>query len=189
MKISSGLFWGTILAWSVADLAGLWLGGITAGELNQALWGMDTCPDPCLISNPVQWATVLGLCIGAWMGAAEWLCLRRLSLGWIAASMTGWAAGMAIAVSLDAEVPGLYGLVVGTLVGLMQWVVLRRLVQASGWWIAASAAAAFISGLGFVQPGFSIAALAYAPFTFYGTGFVFGLIRGVTMVLLIRKWS
>ena len=90
-----------------------------------------------------------GVGVGATIGLAQWLVLRRLireAGWWVWASTIGWLIGWLLIVSGEVIPPGagpgltsvMAGALLGTAIGIAQWLVLRRVVHQAGWWILAS---------------------------------------------------
>ena len=122
------------------------------------------------------WTLVHQVVIGAVIGIAQWLVLRRLvsrAGWWILASTVGWAVGAAVVTLVFPPQPGvLAGAVLGAMTGLAQWFVLRRWVRQAGWWVLISALGWAIGLIGVL--GASLA------------GAVVGAVTGIALELLLR---
>ena len=98
------------------------------------------------LSGPVS-AAIGGATAGAIIGAAQWLVLRQsigVGASWIAATGSGLALGLAVAVALfgTGTVGGqlvIRALIVGAVVGFMQWLILRHYVSMAWVWVLAVA--------------------------------------------------
>ena len=120
--------------------------------------------------------------IGALLGLAQWLVLRRYLLGmgwWVFATALGWIAGWGIVVS-GAIVPAGTGLVTsvftgavfGLTMGIGQWILLRRRVNFAGMWLLLS-----VSGWSIGLAGFLGSILV---------GAVVGVVTGLALDWLLR---
>ena len=136
-----------------------------------------------------------GLIIGASVGIAQWLVLRRriAPIGWwVVASIVGYGVGKAVGEASVQGIPtvaglGLIGALIGAFVGIAQWLVLRRHVSLAGWWVLANIAAWALgwSIIGFVEDSagwpilmvYSVGALGAA---------VAGTITGIALIWLSR---
>ena len=146
--------------WLVAHVLGESLGMGVMGLLS-ALGALIVAGDP-QGGEQVALAVVMilaGAVEGAFLGAAQWLVLRRsvpaLSaapwIGRTAAGMSiGWAVGMSASAFEPAEPPGTatilgyaatLGALLGVAVGVAQWSVWRRHVENSASWIGVNAVA------------------------------------------------
>ena len=87
-----------------------------------------------------------GLIIGAGVGIAQWIVLRRRLPDvrwWAGLSILGFGIGRAAGDIATQGLPtalgeGLTGAVIGLSVGVAQWLSLRRVFPEAGWWIPAS---------------------------------------------------
>jgi len=155
-------FW---LWWTVASTVVLSTIGVVGGVV--IIFGAS---GPNLLAA-VGAVAVAGAVVGASLGYAQWLLMRRQvsrSAQWIWASTVGLAVGFAVAVatiislgsvrsaflgvSIDNEVLGATVLgiviVIGASLGISQWFVLQRKVSGSGLWVLASAAGPAVIYLG-----------------------------------------
>ena len=119
-----------------------------------------------VLATTVGWilGLVLGgeLGIGAFIGIAQWLVLRRYFSGagwWVLASGAGWMAGWVLITSGVVVPPGpgpistmLAGAVFGLTIGAAQWVVLRRWVKLAGMWILLSVPGWTVGIVGLLGP-------------------------------------
>ena len=131
---------------------------------------------------------VSAITLGATIGAAQWLVLRRQlprTGWWILATLIGYSMPMAFGSLISGlEPPWLASLVnfieFGVVLGALQWLVLRGRIDHAGWWIAISIAGwaiaaalidiAYISGL-YVEP-FDLLAAFIVPVAAAGCGIV-----------------
>lgn len=87
-----------------------------------------------------------GLVIGASVGIAQWLVLRRRIASirwWVLVSIVGFGVGNAIGEASLQGIPavvghGLSGAMIGVSIGAAQWLVLRRHVPRARWWVPAN---------------------------------------------------
>ena len=187
-------FW---LPWVLAN-------AVAAGASVAVIWGVihagwsGSLPE--VVVAAVWVSGLLFAAVGAMVGVAQWVVLRRLIAGaggWIAASAFGAVVGTAaVGLFLNllswAWAPWSVGWLAtgasgGAAVGAVQWVVLRRAVGGAGWWVLASAAAASAGAIPYylltlgddgicrVTAGGTIAGVAY------------GAITGVACLLLKRR--
>ena len=129
------------------------------------------------------WALLGEVGIGASVGIAQWLVLRRevANAGWwILASTVAWVASWGLIVSGLAMPPGadlisslMVGAVMGLLLGAGQWFVLRRWTQSASLWIPANVSAWSVGFTGI----FGGAIL---------TGAVVGAVTGLVLDWLLR---
>ena len=107
-----------------------------------------------VVANRLDWFGALaGTVIGASLGIAQWLILRRFIARagwWVLASIVGLAVGFGVcsavlfaddfAQDVGFAIAGaVAGTVIGAALGIAQWLVLRRHVARAGWWVLASA--------------------------------------------------
>jgi hypothetical protein len=157
--------WGFWLQWVLAST----VGGIVGNSV--------------ATSSARNWAAA-GALMGAGMGIAQWLILRRRipqAAWWIPATTAGGALGLAV--GMDLSTRGVFvcgpfsgGVWVGALTGILQWLALAGRVSRSGWWVLASILA---WGVGW-NVGFVI-----APETAAGAGLTFVVTGAVTGLALI----
>jgi hypothetical protein len=196
MKVEPISRWKTGFSWIVANVFGIICVLAAAVWLNDTIWPKYDCPDLCLVDNPVQRMIVNGLCIGCFVGIAEWLAFRRLSPWWILASTLGWATGLGVAEFISAFMPddrilrAISEAIAGTIIGLTEWIVLRRYFVSSYWWIFARALIASALGVTtWITPGLSWALLLFYPIWFVMFSSVTGIITGMPFLLLIRSFA
>ena len=158
--------WGLWSRWVAATGISLIVGYTVGTEGGEAVSAALDEPvrDDQVAGRPMGLLVVLAA-VGAAIGAAQWLVLRRHLAGagwWVPASVVGYAALALLAALGVPDLPSLgppgigresgaadalgfitdgalLGATLGTLVGVAQWPVLRHLPRA-GWWVAASAA-------------------------------------------------
>ena len=131
----------------------------------------------------VGWAIFGELWIGAGLGLAQWLVLRRevsISGWWILVSGLAWVASWALIVSGFVVPPGggiipslIAGAVMGLLLGLGQWFLLRRWVFFASLWILANASVWAVGFTGMIAGGEL-------------TGAVTGAVTGLVLDWLLR---
>ncbi len=131
----------------------------------------------------VGWVVLGEVGIGAAIGVAQWLVLRRevSNAGWwILASTVAWFVGWEIIVAGLVVSPGadlisslIVGAVVGLFLGAGQWFVLRRWTHYASLWIPANMSAWSVSFTGII--GGAIL-----------TGVVVGAVTGLVLDLLLR---
>lgn len=170
--------WGTLFAWVVATTIG-WAVGFAICEA---------------FSSFLKRLNSDGLVIGAGVGIAQWLVLRRQAGGarwWILASIIGFGIGKVlgdqVAVNLGGLVGiGLGGATIGLTAGALQWIELRRQGADPGMWVVASTIG---WALGWLLIG-SIDELGAPSASAYVVGSVgaavAGLITGASMLRLLR---
>ena len=172
-KIHKAVGWALWLQWVVASTLALLVAVVAIGAVTRF---------SALEFEGVRDYAMIGSFVGAVIGAAQWLVLRRhmssdgwgsavvwvLSMGLVGAA--GFAAGFAprqtLSVLGTTPPQGLFGVVLvtcalGAVAGTLQWGVLRTRVSGAGWWILANAVAApaglasgeLVSGLGGVPVG------------------------------------
>ncbi len=150
-----------------------------------------------------QWTgIVIGLfsfaAIGAAIGAAQWLVLRRYVRGagwWVLATMIGYGVPLVAGPLLSfRKPPWLAGvsmfLTFGVILGILQWLTLRGRVYQAGWWVAISilgwlaayalAGVAIVSGL-YVEP-FDLLAAFFVPVAVAGAGIIW-LLRQSALII------
>ncbi len=131
---------------------------------------------------------VSAITLGATIGAAQWLVLRRQlprTGWWILATLIGYSMPMAFGSLISGLEPSWLASLVnfiefGVVLGALQWLVLRGHIDHAGWWIAISIAGwaiaaalidiAYISGL-YVEP-FDLLAAFIVPVAAAGCGIV-----------------
>ena len=131
--------WGFWLWWVLASSAGLAVAFPVAFAVLRGVIGV----------GAVGFA-VAGAVIGASLGIAQWLVLRRRvswAGWWVLASSVGFAVGIAVSIAVrmavgivmaGAGAGAVAGAVIGASLGIAQWLVLRRQVSWAGWWVLAS---------------------------------------------------
>jgi hypothetical protein len=138
--------WRTWLGWVVASSVGLAIGLIVFLPVAVVLGDeLDVVPRAFA-------SGAAGAVLGAAVGGAQWLVLRRRMLqpgSWVWASIAGGAVGGAagrlasdvVAPSTDFTMALVLGLaVLGACLGFAQWLVWRGQSLSTGWWVVASAA-------------------------------------------------
>jgi hypothetical protein len=161
---------------------GLWLWWVVAGivgfGVGFAVFGV--------VGRVVRWVGAEAV-IGAAVGIAQWLILRRQVSQdgwWVLASTVGLALGLSWA--FDMGFPARLA-VAGAPVGIAQWLVLRRQVPRAGWWVLASTVglavgfAVAFAVLGDVEEVVAFAVLLAV------IGAVYGAITGAVLVWLLRQ--
>lgn len=142
-----------------------------------------------LLATALGWLVGLFLLgeagIGASVGLAQWLVLRRefTNAGWwILVSAVAWLVGWEIIVDGQLLTPGadlisslIVGAVMGLVLGLGQWLLLRRWTQSASMWIPANLSAWSVAFTGI----FGGAIIA---------GIVVGAVTGLVLELL-RRYS
>ena len=131
----------------------------------------------------VGWAVLGEVGIGAAIGLAQWLVLRRevSNAGWwILASTVAWLVGWEIVVAGLVVPPGvdiisslITGAVVGLLMGVAQWLVLRQWTQYASLWILANVSVWSVSFTGIIGGALF-------------TGVMIGAITGLVLDFLLR---
>ena len=121
--------------------------------------------------------------IGAAIGAAQWLVLRREvsnSGWWVLASTVAWLVGWELVAAGLVVPPGaglisslLAGAVLGTLMGAGQWMLIRRWTHSASLWIPANLSAWSVSFTGILGGAIM-------------TGVVVGAVTGLVLELLLR---
>lgn len=185
------VFW---VQWMLATVAGavayvIMLIPLMRGITLLAPAGPESVAEPPIWLQLVLRAFGMGL-LGAAIGLAQWLVLRRVLRGvgwWVPATMVGYAAlnvaGWIWLLSVEPP-PWLAGstsfVLVGLVLGVAQWLVLRGRVERAGWWIAISVAGwtlalaltrlIILSGL-YVEPMDMLSALL-VPVAISGAGLV-----------------
>ena len=133
----------------------------------------------------VGWLILGEVGIGAALGLAQWLILRRevfdVKVGWwillsAAAWFVGWeiiTAGLVVPVGADLITSLVTGAVVGLLLGIGQWLLLRRWVHYASMWIPTNLAAWSVAFTGLVG------GMLFA-------GVVGGAVTGLVLDMLLR---
>jgi hypothetical protein len=115
------------LAWLILGAAGLGVGGFVVAIVG---------PNPAAFSSPHTvlfglWA-MLGAVIGAMVGAAQWLALRRyaqVSRWWVLSDVAAWAIAMPIAGAIETPMETDFGLVVYSIDGAVSnWLLVGAVV-------------------------------------------------------------
>jgi hypothetical protein len=129
------------LSWGLGWVVSFWIG-----------WGFASLALPLMgktASDSLGWWTVGGL-LGLWVGAPQWLLLRKrlpdarmwllaTVVGGVLGAELGWlAAPQVLQYGVGVETLGAW-MVTGLVVGVAQWLVLRRSVSLATWWAAISA--------------------------------------------------
>jgi hypothetical protein len=131
-----------------------------------------------------------GMVTGSVFGITQWFLFRPMKdrlLGrqanwWVAATILGWGAALAVVTGMDAGgVLGytVSGAVVGISVGIAQWFVLRLHARRAEWWGLANTFG-WIAGLGAVEVLPELAGFMLA-------GAISGTITGAALIWLLRS--
>jgi hypothetical protein len=191
-------FW---LSWTVVTVVGYVVGILALLPIATSL--------AYAAQSPLLIGLLSGAALGATIGIAQWLLLRRrtpVNLAWVGATILGGMIGMALGMGLEpttsmagevrdstreaaalvipwrvAWQTGLAGAFFGLGIGLAQWYVLRRYARSAGWWILVNGAA-WLIGLG------AGAALA-GVITTLGAMLVTGIIAGAITAYHMEKWQ
>ncbi len=178
-------FW---LEWMGVDVGAIVLYLILMIPLNVAFSMLrPAVPDePMNMWLSVSVAAIGSLSLGAVLGAAQWLVLRRYlqrAGGWVLATTIGYGLPLLFPFGLGQSMPGpLMGMVApvgfGVALGLLQWLVLRGRVRNAAWWILVSIGgwllafaltdAAYVMNL-YVEP-FDMFSAAFVPIAVAGVG-------------------
>lgn len=131
-QVGIGLrFW-----WMIAGVTGLGVGLGLLVALIKPLAPLSS------ILNSTTVVVMAGAVVGASLGAAQWLVLRRhlpRAGWWVLATFLGMAVGFALVnVNFDPMDIITPGFVVGAPLGTTQWLVLRRHIPRAGWWVLAT---------------------------------------------------
>jgi hypothetical protein len=136
-----------------------------------------------------------GLVIGASVGIAQWLVLRRRfspAGWWVLVSIIGFGVGKAIGEIVVVGVPavvghGLSGALIGVSVGIAQWFVLRGHVARAGWWVPANILAWTVgwSIIGLVEEAGGLPTLMVYVVGAIGAA-IAGTITGIALIWLSR---
>ncbi len=162
-----------LLRFVLATEIGLLVGMSVAGRVQERLFGYpDSSPRAVPgEGNGILPQLVAGLIIGAILGIAQWLAMRRYvpDWRWIVATAAGWVLSAVISatvtaayinrllwqnqptdaiarLSLSAGIQGIVGAICFLILGLCQWWVLRRFFRAS-WWIVVPALAVLVASV------------------------------------------
>ena len=130
--------WGFWLWWVLASSVGLAVSVVGVLFVFAALViGAGEAFEPSVVFGYVLLA-VGGAVMGASVGIAQWLVLRR-QVSWAGRWVLASTVGMAVGQVLSGAVSVGEGYVMfGASVGIAQWLVLRRRVSQAGWWVLAS---------------------------------------------------
>ena len=165
--------WNLWLLWIGASAGGMLLGFFAAFHIGMVIYP---------IFGNAATDVAIGICVGAGIGAAQWLVLKRHITG-----ITWWwiPAGAIAAFGILFAATGV-AVAGGAATGVLQWLILRKRVARAGWWIPACAAS-WGSGLLVVNAtpfggGDGGAILAFVA----GAAFL-GVITGGVMVWLLKR--
>jgi uncharacterized membrane protein HdeD (DUF308 family) len=83
-KIKSYLSkWQLLLSWIVANAFGIFIGIAAAAVLNDTIWDQPCPAGDCFITNPLQRLLTTGICIGCFVGIAQWFFFKKVSRYWV----------------------------------------------------------------------------------------------------------
>lgn len=131
--------------------------------------------------------------MGAAIGLAQWLVLRRVLSGmgwWVLATLVGYSAGIVapwIVNSLEGgRLTGLFVLLIyGFVLGMAQWLVLRTHFHRAVWWVAFSMAA---WALAWALTGLAVVAGIYVePFDLLSAFLIPVAVAGGGIIWLVRR--
>jgi hypothetical protein len=191
-------FW---IAWTLVTLAGYALGIFAL------------LPFAVSLAYAAQLPLVIGLLSGAFLGAtmgtAQWLLLRRrtpVSISWIGASIVGGMLGMALGMAVEPMEPpitsfgdatreaatlvipwrvawqtAVAGALFGVGIGWAQWRILRQYARSAGWWVTVNGVAWMI--------GLGLGALLAPLLGTLGALLVTGLLAGAVTAYHMEKWQ
>ena len=145
-----GLMVGMMMSWyiprSTLDVANWIEAGLLNGIPNQGVGQVIRTLPSFVVTT-----TSVGAVVGVFLGIAQWMALRRLSVPWAREWLWASVAGAVVSYLLMAAfnilgilldpVNGLLkgladsGLWIGVIMGLAQWLVLRKVTPHAGWWI------------------------------------------------------
>jgi hypothetical protein len=198
MTAETRRFW---LVWTFVTLVGYVLGTLAL------------LPVAVNLAYAAQLPFLIGLLsggvLGATIGVAQWLLLRRrtpVTLSWVAASIAGGMIGMALGMTIEPSAPAgeavrdatreaaalvipwrvawqtaVAGALFGLGLGIGQWWRLRLYARPAGWWILVNGGA-WMVGLGV---GAAIAGLM----TTLGALLVTGLLAGAITAYHMEEWQ
>jgi hypothetical protein len=200
--------WGTWLGWAVASSIGLTIGLAVYLPLAVGLG------DELEVVTRTLVSAAAGAGLGASLGVAQWLLLRRRASDqgrWVLASVVGGTVGgagaLVVADILSAVVGAdfitnlvLGGTFLGASLGIAQWLLLRRLFVQAGWWVVGSTVGLSLGlGLGrvagaalhdaFLGASETLARVLAAAIFGTLTVAVYGAITGGVLVWLQRRRS
>jgi hypothetical protein len=132
-----------LLKWGLVHFVGLFLAWIPYTDHVRGIFSYP--PSATVRFTDIISVAVWGAVVGALLGIAQWLVIRRLiarSVWWIVVTTIGWILGLVIGTIFHIIALGAIGtgVVVGGIVGVLQFTVLRRYCFNSGWWVVASMA-------------------------------------------------
>jgi hypothetical protein len=181
----------TTFGWALAGFAGLPIGrGVFEQGVNEVFSGVITMG-------------LLGMLIGAMIGASQWMYLRwriREANWWIPATALGWGIGLPLALLLNL-LSGLglsvilYGVIIGGAVGCGQWLFLKRWTTSAGRWIMISVVALplGIALTGLVDQQWGVQPQRWEQMRWFTAlsggvaGMFVGLLTGVTLLVLLSR--
>jgi hypothetical protein len=197
-------FW---LTWTLVTVIGYVVGILVLLPVAVNLAYAEQLPEQ--IWSPGLIGLLSGAVLGATIGTAQWLLLRRrtpIPIAWVGATVIGGMIGMALGMSVGPTAPAtitvrdmtheaaalvipwrvawqtsLAGALFGVGMGLAQWWQLRQYARSAGWWITVNGAAWMI-GLGV---GAALAELI----TTLGAVVVTGLIAAAITAYHMEKWQ
>jgi len=152
-----------------------------------------------LFVNQVVGEVLSFLALGAAVGFAQWLVLRKTFQGsgwWILATALGAGLGLAGTNFIHRFLLGTGGYLVvggagfaalGLVVGLAQWWVLRIHLKRAGWWVLISAVGWFVGGLAAWGIGLRLIEFAKIIADYAILGTIVGASTGAALLLLIKE--
>ena len=189
-------FW---LWWVLASTAGLLVGLVVVAYV-----GYPYAAGPSSKNSEafVVVFALAGAIVGASLGIAQWLVLRRRvsRTGWwmlasTAGGLVGFAFdGMVLRIMFAAPEGDLaFAALIGASLGIAQWLVLRRRVSRAGWWVLASTVgsvvflASVVFSAGAVLTSTSRVAVLVGIVALVVSWAVYGAITGGVLVWLLRQ--
>ena len=166
---------------------------LVAALINGAGWFFAiVLPGPLFADSERRWLHLMTM--GAVIGTAEWLTLRRcvrLSPAWIAPYALVWFAAWFIGLEYgDIFTPNIFWLggLGGAVIGATQWMTLRTVAHGAWLWILACAGAGIFGCWLGVIAGFQTHDLVSSDWDYpvgaLVAGLVMGLLRGLTLKAL-----
>jgi hypothetical protein len=99
-----------------------------------------------LLTNSVLLQFVENFVLGASLGAAQALVLRKYvsAWWWIFATSCGWSISAIVARAWSNQISGVLNNIFYICLGITQWIALRRYAFAAGWWIVIAAVSVYL---------------------------------------------